>query len=78
MHNIENISDINKIDRLNSDIVRKLKFKEIQCPLSRNILVVKNCNSCKYCQKIEGSHQSKRTLTALVCLYGLDQEDENK
>jgi len=78
MHKIENISDIKNINDLESNVIKKGKFSEIKCPLTKNILLVRNCFSCKYCQKIRGKHQSKRSLTALICLYGSDIEDENK
>ncbi|MBN1328541.1 MAG: hypothetical protein JXA54_03615 [Candidatus Heimdallarchaeota archaeon] len=78
IHRMENIPDIKSISDLESNTIKKDKFRDIQCPLSRNALIVRNCYSCKYCQKIKAKHQTNRTLTALICLFGLDLEDENK
>jgi hypothetical protein len=50
------------------------KFVDIFCPLTKNELVTKNCTSCSHKQIIHAKHDSGRTLTTLICLYGLDEE----
>ncbi len=51
------------------------EFKEILCPLTKNNLISNNCAKCKHVQRINAMHISGRTLTTLICLYNLNNED---
>lgn len=50
--------------------IDKQRRIEILCPFTGNQLSSKMCLKCSYCQKFQGKHQSNRTLTSLICLYG--------
>lgn len=69
MHNIENFSEIKKIKKT-------VKYNEILCPLTKDSIIVSNCNSCQHCQKMKGMHLSGRSLISLICLYNSNKEGE--
>ena len=50
----------------------------ILCPYSKEELEVNNCYNCSYCQIMKGEHKSGRSLTSLICLYGLENEGDSK
>ena len=56
--------------------IDKEKKIEILCPFTGNQLSSKMCMKCSYCQKFQGKHQSNRTLTSLICLYGQNNGSE--
>jgi len=76
MRNIENFSDTNKTDFSETILKKKIKYKEILCPLTKDGIIVSNCDNCKYCQKMKGKHLSGRSLTSLICLYNSNKEGE--
>ena len=74
MYRAENLSETKKAN--NKSNLDRTQFKEILCPLSKNELIIANCISCGFCQKMKGVHYTSRTLTSLICMYN-NHEDES-
>ena len=54
----------------------RLKFQEILCPIDGNQLSSNKCVNCEFCQIFEGKFSTNRSLTSLICLYGLKKGSE--
>lgn len=76
MHNIENFSEVRKNEISKKIVEKSSKFNEILCPLTKDAIIVSNCNNCQHCQKMKGTHLSGRSLTSLICLYNSNNEGE--
>lgn len=76
MHNIENFSDLRKKEITKKTLKKPIKYNEILCPLTKDGIIVSNCENCQYCQKMKGMHLSGRTLASLICLYNSNNKDE--
>ncbi len=74
MHNVENFSKAKRSEKNAAVHKKNIKFKEIQCPQSNSKLIVSNCYKCQHSQKIQSTHESRRTLTSMICLYGTKSE----
>lgn len=72
MHNIKNSFNTTSKESLKDD----LKFSEIICPYSKKKLITHNCAKCEFCQQIKGTHKSGRSLTSLICMFGLEKDGE--
>ena len=76
MHNIENFSELRKKEITKKTLKTPIKYNEILCPLTKDGIIVSNCENCQYCQKMNGMHLSGRTLVSLICLYNLNDKGE--
>jgi hypothetical protein len=76
MHKTGKLSKTTFSDEITSLERSRTKFTEILCPLTKNELVSKNCNNCKYIQKIYAKHNSGRSLTTIICLFGINEEGD--
>ncbi len=76
MHNIENFSEIRKKEVTNRTLGNPIKFNEILCPITKGGIIVSNCSTCQYCQKMKGMHPSGRSLISLICLYNSNNKGE--
>lgn len=76
MHNIENFSELRKKEITKKTLKKPIKYNEILCPLTKDGIIVSNCENCQYCQKMNGLHLSGRTLTSLICLYNSNIKGE--
>ena len=76
MHNIENFSELRKKEIFKKMLEKPFKYNEILCPLTKDGIIVSNCDNCQYCQKMKGMHLSGRSLTSLICLYNSNNKGE--
>lgn len=76
MNKMENFSNIPCSEVNKSAVKKKSDSVEILCPLTKNEIISNNCANCKYVQMINSKHNSGRTLTTLICLFGLNNEGE--
>lgn len=71
----------NKSNNISNSIIKKIHnkeittqlFHEIMCPLKQIKLKTSLCINCKFCQINKLSHQTNRTLTSFICMYGQNE-----
>ena len=78
MHNTKHLLKTLEDKLSNSEVGQKSSQIEIFCPFTNERLKTSNCYKCKFCQKFEGKHQSGRTLTSLICIYGQENGSEEE
>ncbi|NHJ03410.1 MAG: hypothetical protein EAX90_01185 [Candidatus Heimdallarchaeota archaeon] len=78
MSNTKHLLNTLKNEQINSKLNEKSIQIEILCPFTLEKLNSSVCSRCEYCQTYKGSHNSGRTLTSLICIYGQENGSDEK
>jgi len=75
-----NNKSLTKITTENNKSIEKsiIDFQVILCPITLLRLNSSKCSNCQYCKMTASKHNTGRTLTTLVCLYGSEKECDEK
>ncbi|HUU79710.1 MAG TPA: hypothetical protein VMX55_15325 [candidate division Zixibacteria bacterium] len=78
MYNTKHLLSTLKNEQINSKSEERSIQIEILCPYTQEKLKSSVCSRCEYCQTFKGKHNSGRTLTSLICIYGQENGSDEK